>query len=305
MAGFVPVVLGTAVFELMIDPQLVQILIEDLGSGLEPGSAFVRGLLMMSTAVFCYLALCLALLGYFLSGFARSTLTAESKRAVAAAGIVAWIAFHGVLAGLSSLDLRLLSIAYDSLVQLYERAGDPVAAAMTGDGLAPGVSRHLVSILLPASVGVAAVCAGSCHAIAIVHDAGAEDKKAEDAVNRLLHALMAMSGLLVASTLLLMLSFRLPASLYGTGEAADVRVAEYLGFANVFSIFWGVVFTLTLVAVYAPHALALRSRSGLPLGEFLSKGLERGSSVKSLLQKTELAVSAVAPLLAALTAYVV
>ena len=175
---------------------------------------------------------------------------------------------------------------------------------MTGDWLAPRISRHLVSILLAATAGVAAVCAGSRHATAIVHDARADENKAEEAVNRLLHAFMAMSGLLVASILLLMLSFRLPASLYGTGEAADARIAEYLGFANVLSVFWGVVFTLTLVAVYAPHALALRSLSGVSLGQILSKGLESGSSVKSLVQKTEVAVSAVAPLLAALTAYV-
>ena len=207
------------------------------------------------------------------------------------------------MTGLSSLDLRLFSIAYDSLVQFYERAGDPVATASTGDGLATGISRHLASILLPVSVGVAAVCAGSCHAIAIVQEAKAAEDKAREAVNRLLHACMAMSGLLVASTLLLMLSFRLPASLYGTGEAADARISEYRGFADVVSHSWSVVFTLTLVAVYAPHALALRSLSGLPLGQLMGKGLESGSSVKSLVQKTELAVSTLAPLLAALTAY--
>ncbi len=304
MVGFLPVLVGIAVLELLIDPELVKILIDDLASGLGSAARFVRSLIMMSTVVTCYVALCLALLGYFVAGFKRSALPAHGKRALAWAGIACWVAFHAVLAGLSFLDLRLFSIAYDSLVQLYGRAGDPVATAMTGDWLAPGISRHLASILLPATAGVAVVCAGSCHATAIVHDARAEENKAEEAVSRLLHAFMAMSGLLVASMLLLMLSYRLPASLYGTGEAADLRIAEYLAFANVLSIFWGAVFTLTLVAVYAPHALALRSLSGLSLGQILSKGLESGSSVKSWVQKTEVAVSAVAPLLAALTAYV-
>lgn len=305
MVGFLPVLLGIAVLELLIDPELVKILIADLASGLGSAAPFVRSLIMMSTAVTCYVALCLALLGYFLAGFKRSALPAQGKRALAWAAIACWVAFHAVLAGLSSLDLRLFSIAYDSLVQLYGRAGDPVATAMTGDWLAPGVSRHLASILLPATAGIAAVCAGSCHATAIVHDVRAEENKWEEAVSRLLHGFMAMSGLLVASMLLLMLSFRLPASLYGTGDAAHLRIAEYLAFANVLSIFWSVVFTLTLIAVYAPHALSLRSLSGLSLGQTLSKGLESGSSVKSLLQKTEVAVSAVAPLLTALTAYLV
>ena len=305
LTGFLPAALAIAVFEVLIDPELISILIDDLGRGLHFVSSFVRGLVLMSTFVACYVAVCLALLGYFSLGFARSGLPADSKRAVAGAGIVSWIAFHAVLAGLGSLDLRLFSIAYDSLVAIYERAGDPVAAAMTGDALGPGISRHLASILLPASAGVAAVCAGSCHAIAIVHEAKSGQTKPEEAVNRLLHGFMAMSGLLVASTLLLTLSFRLPAALYGTGEAAEARITEYLGFANVLSAFWGAVFTLTLVAVYAPHALALRSLSGMPLGQFLSRAFETGSSVKGLVQKTEVAVSTVAPLLAALTAYLI
>ena len=57
---------------------------------------------------------------------------------MAGARIVSWIAFHAVLAGLASLDLRLFSIAYDSLVAIYERAGDPVAAAMTGEVIREG-----------------------------------------------------------------------------------------------------------------------------------------------------------------------
>ena len=117
------------------------------------------------------------------------------------------------------------------------------------------------------------MCAGSCHAIAIVHEAKSGQTRPEEAVIRLLHGFMAMSGLLVASTLLLTLSFRLPAALYGTGEVAEARIAEYLGFANVLSVFWGAVFTLTLVAVYAPHALALQSLSGIPLGQFLGRGI--------------------------------
>ena len=147
------------------------------------------------------------------------------------------------------------------------------------------------------------VCAGSCHAISIVHEAKSGQTKPEEAVNRLLHGFMAMSGLQVASTLILALSFRLPAALYGTGEVAEARIAEFLGFANALSVFWGAVFTLTLVTVYAPHALALRSLSGIPRSQFLSRAFETCSSVKGVVQKAEVAVSTVAPLLAALTAY--
>ena len=72
----------------------------------------------MSAVVTCHVALCLALPGYFLAGFERSALPAQGKRALAWSAIACWVAFHAVLAGLRSLDPRLFSIAYDSLVQI-------------------------------------------------------------------------------------------------------------------------------------------------------------------------------------------
>ena len=89
--------------------------------------------------------------------------------------------------------------------------------------------------------------------------------------DRLVHSLMAMSLLLVGSTLLLTLYFRLPQALYGAGEAAAAGGAEYVDFANVVSVFWGIVMTLALVAVYAPHAVALRSHAPVPFGELCSR----------------------------------
>ena len=177
---------------------------------------------------------------------------------------------------------------------------------MTGDAGPLGVSRHLISILLPVAFGIAAVCAGSCHAAAIVEgamggDEGDRGRAAREAADGLVHSLVAMSALLVGSTLLLTLYFRLPQALYGAGEAAAPGGAQYLDFANVVSIFWGIVMTLTLVAVYAPHAVALRSHAPVPLGRLLEKGTESGAFYSGLAKKAEVVVSALAPLLAALT----
>ena len=91
---------------------------------------------------------------------------------------------------------------------------------------------------------------------------------------------MAMSALLVGSTLLLTLYFRLPQALYGAGEPAAAGGAEYVDFANVVSIFWGIVMTLTLVAVYAPHAVALRSHAPAAAGRAPAAG---GRERRSLL----------------------
>ena len=70
-----------------------------------------------------------------------------------------------------------------------------------------------------------------------------------------------MSALLAGSTLLLTLYFRLPQALYAAGEAAPPGGAEYVDFANVVSIFWGIVMTLTLVAVRRVHHPLLLSSS--------------------------------------------
>ena len=302
----VPALLSVLTVELLVGPELVELLVGRLAQGVDAQPRFARGMIMMSALTVSYVALCLALLAYYCNGVAASTLPASRKRRAAVVGITTWIVFHAVLVGLSVFDLQIYSVAYDSIVRIYQQAGGPVATAMTGDAVLPGVSRHLISILLPVAFGVAVVCAGSCHAGAIVEGARVEDQRerghaARDAADRLIHGMIAMSALLVASTLLLTLYFRLPQALYGTGEAASALGAEYLDFANVVSIFWGVVMTLTLVAVYAPHAVALRSLASVPLGQLLEKGTEGGVFYSGLVKRAEVVLSALAPLLAALT----
>ena len=78
------------------------------------------------------------------------------KRRLAVAGTATWIGFHVALVGLGTVDLQLYSVVYGSIVQVYQAAGEPVAAAMTADAGLPGVSRHLMAILLPVAFGAAA-----------------------------------------------------------------------------------------------------------------------------------------------------
>ena len=306
LIGVVPALLAVVTVEVLVGPEVVELLVGQLVQGVDAQPRFARGMIMMSALTVCYVALCLALLAFYCSGVGGSPLPADRKRRLAVAGIAMWLGFHAVLAGLGAVDLQLYSIAYDSIVRIYEQAGGPVAAAMTA-GVGPlGVSRHVISILLPVAFGVAAVCAGSCHAAAIVEGARGGDgvdrgQAAREAADRLVHSLMAMSALLVGSTLLLTLYFRLPQALYPAGEAAPPGGAEYVDFANVVSIFWGIVMTLTLVAVYAPHAVALRSQAPVPLDELLQQGAESGAFYSGLAKRAEVVVSALAPLLAALT----
>ena len=76
---FLPIALAAATFEILVDPELVNLLVGDLGRGLGFAVPFVQELLMMSTLTVCYVVLCLALFGYFCVGFARSALPAQTK----------------------------------------------------------------------------------------------------------------------------------------------------------------------------------------------------------------------------------
>ena len=250
----VPALISVLTIELLVAPELVDLLVDRLVQGVEAQPRFAPGVIMMSALTVCYVAICLALLGYSCHGIATSTLPPERKRRLAVAGIATWIGFHVALVGLGAVDLQIYSVVYGSIVQVYQAAGEPVAAAMTGDAGLPGVSRHLMAILLPVTFGVAAVCSGSCHAIAIVEDAASPSRDsgqaARNAADRLVRCLIAMSALLVGSTLLLTLYFRLPLALYGAGEAGSAVGADYLDFANVASISRG-AFTRALARGHA------------------------------------------------------
>ena len=143
LVGVVPALLAVVTVELLVGPEVVELLVGQLVQGVDAEPRFARGMIMMSALTVSYLALCLALLAYYCSAVGARPLPAGRKRRLAVAGIAAWIGFHAVLAGLGVVDLQLYSIAYDSILRIYEQAGGPVAAAMTGEVGPLGVSRHL------------------------------------------------------------------------------------------------------------------------------------------------------------------
>ncbi|MXZ70930.1 MAG: hypothetical protein F4Z04_05405 [Acidobacteria bacterium] len=298
LVGLFPSFLALAVIESHVHPRMVEYWVGDLVRDLGSNARFAQGLFVTSTVVACYIAVCCALLAYFCLGITRSSLPRARKKELAWTAVVLWIGFHGLLYGLTFLDLQLFDIAYGALVQVYGAAGSPVTESMTGPMVIPFLSRHLLSVLIPTAMAVAAVCAGSCHAVAIVESAGPDEGDAGKATTSLLHSLMAMSGLLVASSVLITVYFHLPAKLYASSEAASA----YRDFAGAVSAFWGAILTLTLVAVYVPPAVGLRSLAGVPLSQLLNTGLDRTSVFLGSLKKSEAVVAALAPFLASLVA---
>lgn len=139
LVGVVPALLAVLAVDLLVGPEVVELLVGQLVQGVEAQPRFARSMIMMSALTVSYVGLCLALLAYYCCGVGASPLPADRKRRLAVAGVTGWMGFHAVLAGLAAVDLQLYSIAYDSIVRIYEQAGGPVAAAMTGDAGPLGV----------------------------------------------------------------------------------------------------------------------------------------------------------------------
>lgn len=53
LTGFIPIALAAAIFEILVDPELVNLLVGELGRGLGFAAPFVQELLMMSTLTVC------------------------------------------------------------------------------------------------------------------------------------------------------------------------------------------------------------------------------------------------------------
>ena len=107
LTGLIPVALAGAVIEILVAPELVDLLARDLAQGVASSPPYVEGVILVSTLAVCYLSLCIALLGYYGAGFARSALPRSTKLRLAATGITASFAFLCLLIGSSQLDLQI------------------------------------------------------------------------------------------------------------------------------------------------------------------------------------------------------
>lgn len=108
LVAVVPALLAVVTVELLVGPEVVELLAGRLAQGVDPQPRFARGMIMMSALTICYVALCMALLAYYCNGVAASALPARRRRRVAVAGIAAWVGFHAVLAGLSVFDFAVV-----------------------------------------------------------------------------------------------------------------------------------------------------------------------------------------------------
>lgn len=148
-------------------------------------------------------------------------------------------------------DLAAYKLTYLNIRELY--VGTPQA-----DRILASFSLH---VLVPTLFGIVAVAFAATGAESLFtefdNDAGklnGEVLKAKIAI--LKRGFQSLSVVLVSTVITAAVSFHLPARLY-ENEAAKL-VSDY---ADEVTIFWGAIFTLTLLATYAPHLFRIRSLS--------------------------------------------
>jgi hypothetical protein len=232
----------------------------------QQGEAFARHIdhrILYAAVVLFHAALCLGLIVLFwdrlrdFPAFLRRQ--AYVVMFVEAALFLVVLAFFWrstVLYELSYLNIRELLAGTCAL-------GDILAPCV--DGKVPDLDQmttklslfvyipHVLSIaVLAVAVAVVASIIGSLREL-----------KAQDWHERFDHGVQSLqicffggSAILVTSTITATLFFQFPASIAPADSAVATALAEY---ARTLTVFWGVVYTLTLVATFGPAALILRN----------------------------------------------
>ncbi|NBC49403.1 MAG: hypothetical protein GVY22_15805 [Gammaproteobacteria bacterium] len=261
-ASILPFVLGVLIMQFFAGnlPGGIEALVaaaECGDAGAVNGLAHLGDRLTYGASFFIQVATCTVVL-YLLWGSIRS-LAPEARTAcvhllllilAVGAGVGAVVRLSGAAAYALSYDLpRSL---------LLEVHGLPEAFA-AGDFLL-GQSRMFFAAAMPFLVGTLVVAFGAAAGAAesIPTDTAAPDweRRFGERFQRLQNAFRSSSLVLVTSAISLMLFLKLPAPLMGPSEGEAIS-----RFASALTVYWGVVMTLTLLALFVPPYLAMRQEA--------------------------------------------
>lgn len=225
-----------------------------------PGSGevgeFARAFIQTSAVTLVYVLICLAATQYFwreVRAAAGPDLSAGRRRAASACCAAIGV-FGAALAAIHTFFPSFFAISRITL--------EPTIGAYGAATDAIGISRvhGQLLALAPNLAGVATAVMGSSHAALVTRRAVAEVDGApeESGVTpgevpaSLLNGMVVVSGVLVASVLLVSLHVHAHGPLYGAG-AADAQ-AE---FANFVSVVWGIGLSIIVALIYVPHLVLL------------------------------------------------
>jgi hypothetical protein len=228
-----------------------------------------------------------------------------TDRKVAASCLAAAITVLVLAAFVALADpgIAAYRVTYFDYLQFYAAVPDAYF-----DGAYLGLPHVAWAILVPTALGVVAVMGAA--AAADLLSTGLPDPEDPDATRKLRtsragvrRVLYLLSIVLVTSTLAASVFFHLPTGLYGAEEEVPARLSHY---ADTLSVFWGAVYTLTLITTVAVPAARLQRRTEAAGGVLAEPGREaEGKETEAeegiadtLLGQVRLLLALLAPLIA-------
>ena len=260
---------------------------------------FARGFIQLSAVTLVYILICLAAIQYFWREI-RAATSADPSAGCSRAASTACAAIGGFGAALIVIHTFFPSFFAISRITL-----EPTIGAYGAATDAIGISRLHGQLLAfaPNLAGVATAVIGSFHAALVTKEAVAQLDRAPEGNGgtprevpaSLLNGMVVVSGILVASVLLVSLHVHAHGPLYGAG--ASEAQAE---FANFVSVIWGIGLSIIVALIYLPHLvlLAYTSRSA-PAGFAGADGAE-GPQRAPLFQRVQMALAIFGPVIIAL-----
>jgi hypothetical protein len=233
------------------------------GTGAPAFMAHLGDRLTYAAMAYLQLATCVAVMAYYALRLreldqARRRGAFRILAATAGCAVIAVVlvrSLRGAAYVLSFQNIRDLlqqtSVTHDFSLPAYHVPAIPYLANITPIAVAVGLPFlfGVLAVIVAVPVGAAAATFGAI-----------EDEEWQvgfaERVAMLQRAFYGLSIVLVASTVALMLFFQLPAEI-----ALDEGRVGLLRYARGLTVFWGAVMTLTLLAVFTPPVLALRSRA--------------------------------------------
>jgi hypothetical protein len=224
------------------------------GDGAAGGVVHLGDLITYGAASYIQLATCAAVLFLHWGYLARQPVAA--RRACVRLLLVVLVVGAVVAALVRMTDAAAYALTYD-LTRRLLLGIEGLPAEFAAEGYLLGQSRMFFSAALPFVTGVLVVAFGA--AVGAAESAPVDpaepdwERRFDQRLRRLQSAFRGASLVLATSAMSLMLFLRLPAPLLGApGDAAVSR------FTLGLTVYWGVVMTMTLLALFLPPYLALR-----------------------------------------------
>jgi len=260
--------------------------------GAESKQLFARHLgsrMTYSAVVFFHAVVCFFAIFYFRDRL-REAPKLQRRTAYTAIFVEAGLVL-AALVGLSYTDLAGHKLTYFNIRALLGKA--PVGNDLVEAAHLWGISKLSVAVLFPTAFGVVSAVMAACVAslaASVLPDLPETEwlHAFRDRVNTLQESFLLLSAVLVTSTLTASLFFHLPTQVFEFENDSTLREA-LVSYARGLSVFWGAIYTLTLIAVFAPPGLILRHR--VKRFALDQHGVERASEFQEWLSRQGLTLS--------------